>query len=379
MRIAKRSPDTGEGYLRRTPRLTTLLTLSHELFSISIDLKHTSRLEAVFMNPKVSVVIPTYNRTAKVQNGIKSVLAQTFSDLEVIVVDDGSSDDTGRTLRETFGDRIRYYFQPNRGVSVARNKGVKAARGEWIAFLDSDDLWEREKLEWQFKALDQVRPHCGACYTDVRLFNHSETRTLFQMAEENYRHEGKLGVNADVMRLLVRPGGAGMVVCLSSLLARTDLIRETGFDPTLLYSQDSEFMFRLAMRTGFCYINSPLVWFDRSPAECRHVGVSSDWNKLEFFLQDSQLRLEGLLRLSEDLPNPIRTLIRKQLGSIHSGWANWYLRHGHYGKARQAVSKAIRMHPTFNVAVKWLLTRISPQLALRTVQNHQETRKETTV
>ncbi len=328
------------------------------------------------MSPKVSVVIPTYNRAANVQNGIKSVLAQTFSDLEIIVVDDGSSDDTGKTLREVFGGQIRYYYQPNRGASVARNKGVEVARGEWIAFLDSDDLWEEDKLEWQFKALERFGPQCGACYTDVRFFNYSETRTFFQMAEENYRHEGKLGVNAEVMRLLVRPGGAGMVVCLSSLLARTDFIRKTGFDPKLLYSQDSEFMFRLAMLTGFCYVNKPLVRFDRAPAEIRHVGVSADWNKLEFFLQDSQLRLEGLLRLSEGLPKQVRAVIREQLALIHSGWTNWYLERGQYAKARESVSRAAQTSLNLNLAVKWLLTWTSPRLALRTVRQRREDRKD---
>jgi glycosyltransferase involved in cell wall biosynthesis len=327
------------------------------------------------MNPKVSVVIPTYNRAVNVQNGIKSVLAQTFSDLEVVVVDDGSSDGTEQTLRNIFGDRIRYYFQPNQGASAARNRGVAEARGEWIAFLDSDDFWEREKLEWQFRALEQFAPRCGACYTDVRLFNHSETRTFFQLAEENYRHEEQFGVNAEAMRLLVRPGGAGMVVCLSSLLARTDLIRQTGFNPTLLYSEESEFMFRLAMLTGFCYVNRPLVWFDRSPAEIRHVGVSANWNKMDFFLRENQLRLEGLLRLNGHLPKQIRSLIRQQLGLIHSGWANWYLANGQYGNARQSVSRAVRLDPSLNIAVKWLLTWMSPGLALRTVRQRQEDKK----
>src|SRR5216684_2095663 len=126
------------------------------------------------MNPKVSVVIPNYNRAAKVQNAIQSVLLQTFSDLEVIVVDDGSSDGTGRILGETYGDRIRYCFQTNQGASVARNRGIEEARGEWIAFLDSDDLWEKDKVEYQFKALEQFGHQCGGCYTDVRIFNHSE-------------------------------------------------------------------------------------------------------------------------------------------------------------------------------------------------------------
>jgi glycosyltransferase involved in cell wall biosynthesis len=329
------------------------------------------------MNPKVSVVIPTYNRAATVSRAIESVLAQTVTDLEVIVVDDGSSDDTGKALGEMFGDRIRYYAQTNQGASVARNRGVEEARGEWIAFLDSDDLWERNKLEWQFKALEQFGPRCGGCYTDVRFFNHSETRTMFQLVGNEFRHEGTMGAKPDVLERLVRPGGAGMVVCLSSLIARTDVVRKTGgFDPKLLYSQDSEFMFRLALLTGFCYVNLPLVQFDRSPVEVRHVGVQSEWNKFEFWLQDSQRRLEGLLRLSEGLPMKIRKVIRERLSNVHSGWTNWYLETGQYEKAREAVSKAAQLDLTFNVAVKWLLTWTSPQLALRTVRRRKERGKE---
>lgn len=328
------------------------------------------------MNPKVSVVIPTYERAVKVQGAINSVLEQTFSDLEVIVVDDGSKDGTGQILEEKFGNRIRYFPQTNQGASVARNKGVTEARGDWIAFLDSDDLWEKDKLELQLEALERFSPQCGACYTDTRLFNFPEKRTLFQLAESNYKHQGAIGVNNEALRLLVRPGGAGMVIHLSSLLARTDVVRKTGgFDPKLLYSQDSEFMFRLAMRTRLCFVNRALVWFDRSPVETRHVGVSADWNKLEFFLKDSQLRLEGLLRLSEDLPRNVRKTIREQLRSVHSGWVNWYLETGQYANAREAASRAARTDLTFNVAVKWLLTWVNPRLALRAARGHQERSK----
>jgi glycosyltransferase involved in cell wall biosynthesis len=329
------------------------------------------------MNPKVSVVIPTYNRAEKVGSTIESVLAQTVTDLEVIVVDDGSSDGTGEILEKAFGDRIRYYAQANEGVSMARNKGIAEARGEWIAFLDSDDLWEKEKIEWQLKALEQSAPQCGACYTDVRFFNHTETRTMFQLVEKEYRHEGTIGVSTDVLQRLVRPGGAGMVVCLSSLLARADAVRKTaGFDPKLLYSQDSEFMFRLALVTGFCYVNLPLVRFDRSPAETRHVGVQSEWNKFEFWLRDSQLRLEGLLRLSEDLPWKIRQIVRQQLGSVQSGWGTWYLETGQYGKAREAMSSALQLDLTFKVGVKWVLTWTAPQLALRIARRRKERGKD---
>ena len=324
-------------------------------------------------NPKVSVVIPTYNRAGTVPRAIESVLAQTFTDLEVVVVDDGSSDDTGKVLAEMFGDRIRYLAQVNQGASIARNRGIEEARGEWIAFLDSDDLWEKDKLEWQLKALEQFAPKCCGCYTDTRFFNHPETRTMFQLVEHQFRHEGTMGVKPDVLERLVRPGGAGMVVCLSSFMARTDVIRKTaGFDPKLLYSQDSEFLFRLALLTGFCYVNLPLVRFDRSPAEIRHVGVQSEWNKFEFWLKDSQLRLEGLLRLSEGLPKEIRGVILERLSTVHRGWTNLYLQTGQYGKAREAATRAAQLDFTFNVAAKWLLTWVSPRLALRTVQRRKE-------
>ena len=328
------------------------------------------------MNPKVSVIIPTYDRAGKVQNAIESVLGQTFTDLEVIVVDDGSSDGTGKILQETYGDRIRYFAQTNQGVSAARNKGLAEARGEWIALLDSDDFWEKEKLEWQFKALEQFGSRCGGCYTDTRFFNYPETRTMFQLAEKSYRHEGTMGINTDVLRVLLSPGGAGMVVCPSSFVARADVVAKTGnFDPSLRFGEDSEFMFRLALLTGFCYVNRPLVSFDRSPAEIRHVGVSSEWNKLEFWLRDTQLKLETLGRL-DAVPGKIRKLIREQSAGVHSGWANFYLETGQYAKARAATLRAVQLDLTFKVAVKWLLTWINPRLALRAVERHQQARKD---
>jgi len=325
------------------------------------------------MSVKVSVIIPTYNRVDRICKTIDSVMGQTYTDMEVIVVDDGSSDGTGQILSTTYGDRIRYYAQPNGGVSSARNKGIAEARGEWVAFLDSDDLWEREKLEWQLKALERFGPQCGACYTDVRFLNHPETRTLFEMAEVNDRHEGTMGINTDVMRVLVRPGGAGMIVCPSSLVARADLVnRAGGLNPKLRFQQDTEFMFRLAMLTNFCYVNRALVWFDRSPAEIRHVGVSADWNKVEFVLQDSEIWLKGLLGLGDSVPLSIRKLILRQLASVQSGLANWHLEAGDYRRARQSVSIAARLDLNLNIAVKWLLAWVSPRVARFVVRHHQE-------
>jgi hypothetical protein len=154
------------------------------------------------------------------------------------------------------------------------------------------------------------------------------------------------------------------------------MVRRTGgYALNLGFYADSEFMFRLALLTGFCYVNRPLVWFDRSPGEDRHLGLSKEWDKWEFVLQESKVRLEGFLRLSDSLPPKVRKLIQEHLSTVFSGLANWHLETGQYGKARAAMSRAAQLDLTFNIGMKWLLTWISPQLALRTVRNRQTKKK----
>ncbi len=116
------------------------------------------------MSPTVSVVVPTYNRWPLLADAIDSVLSQTFADFELIVIDDGSTDETPRQLAR-YGSRLRVISQRNRGVAAARNRGVSVARAPYIAFLDSDDLWLRSKLQEQicFMLAD---PGLGICQTD---------------------------------------------------------------------------------------------------------------------------------------------------------------------------------------------------------------------
>jgi glycosyltransferase involved in cell wall biosynthesis len=101
---------------------------------------------------RVSVVIPTYNYGHFVTEAVQSALTQTYPNLEVIVVDDGSNDDTAERLRQ-FGNQIIYIYQQNRGLSSARNAGIRRATGEWVAFLDADDVWHAEKIAKQLAAV----------------------------------------------------------------------------------------------------------------------------------------------------------------------------------------------------------------------------------
>jgi len=112
----------------------------------------------------ISVVIPSYNAAPVICRAVDSVLAQTYSDYEIIVVDDGSTDDTAEVVKE-YGDRVRYIYQDNAGSSVARNTGIAAARGQWIAFLDADDEWLPDKLRLQAELLAR-NPDLRWCATN---------------------------------------------------------------------------------------------------------------------------------------------------------------------------------------------------------------------
>src|SRR5437870_2550752 len=114
------------------------------------------------MPPTVSVIIPTFNRSSHIINAIESVSQQTYTDYELVVVDDGSTDDTRERLRPYCG-RIRYVYQQNRGASAAQNKGVALATGKWVSILGDDDEWLPTKLECQFEALARCHEECAAC------------------------------------------------------------------------------------------------------------------------------------------------------------------------------------------------------------------------
>ncbi|HIE08163.1 MAG TPA: glycosyltransferase family 2 protein, partial [Desulfarculaceae bacterium] len=124
--------------------------------------------------PLVSVVIPTFNRAAAVSRAVRSVLAQTYPEIEIIVVDDGSTDNSAELLRHEFGMQIKLLCLPrNHGVSYARNRGFELSRGSFVAFLDSDDLWSPEKTERQLTFM-QARPDLLISQTDEIWIRHGK-------------------------------------------------------------------------------------------------------------------------------------------------------------------------------------------------------------
>lgn len=330
------------------------------------------------MNPTVSVIVPVYNRFELTKQAVGSVLAQTLPVFEVILIDDGSFDGTSELLpryvaeNPAWRERVLYFHQENQGPSSASNNGVARARGEWLAFIANDDLWLPQKLEWQFRALEQFKDRCAFCFTDAWFMNNPYMKmTLFQLAGR--QHDEPIGIIPDPVKYTLERGPLAGVhsVWLQTTLVRADLMRRLGGgDTELRYGDDDDLVFRLACETSFCFVSMPMVLIDRTPPEKRHVGEGRNWDKVDFRLRMLQRSYEK--RLGMGLSEEIRECIRKDLSALHSERANCCLHNREYEKAREAVTEAARFHLTPNIAIKWALTRFTPALAREVVLMRQQ-------
>ncbi len=200
--------------------------------------------------PLVSVVIPTYNRRDSVREAIASAVAQSYPDVEVIVVDDGSDDGTAEVVREFQEfqefEAVQYVYQANRGVSAARNVGVARARGELIAFLDSDDVWQPDKLAYQV-ALFQEHSDVQICQTDEIWL-----RNGVRVNPHQKHHKTGGDIFARSLELcLVSPSAV--------MMRRALFERVGGFDETLPACEDYDLWLRITARMPVHFIALPLV------------------------------------------------------------------------------------------------------------------------
>jgi len=207
--------------------------------------------------PTVSVIIPTYNRAYLIGRAIQSVLSQTYQDFEIIVVDDGSTDDTEEIVRSFKDKRIGYIrHEKNKGAAAARNTGIKVAKGEYIAFQDSDDEWFPEKLEKQMKVFENALPEVGVVYTDMWTIKRNKKRYFYspKIIPENkiiYRRALNYGV---------------MNIGIQTALIKKEAFDKAGvFDEKLPRFIDLELFIRLSKYYYFYHIKEPLVNYLHTP------------------------------------------------------------------------------------------------------------------
>jgi len=210
----------------------------------------------------VSVVVPTYDRSGLLQRAVDSALAQTMTDLEVVVVDDASTDDTEAIVRGYEDDRVRYVaHETNRGGSAARNTGIERARGEYVAFLDSDDEWLPPKLERQLDRLEAKGEGWIGAYCDHVIHPGGRTGGFQRLAADllasddpEQLTEGGEELVAESLANNVN-SGAG-----STLVVRTEVARRvSGFDESLARFQDPDFLVRVLHEGKVAHVDEPLV------------------------------------------------------------------------------------------------------------------------
>ncbi len=269
-----------------------------------------------------SVIIPSYNRPLMTVDAVNSVLGQTFSDYEIIVVDDGSTDNTEEVLHR-FNDRIKYHKQINSGVASARNQGISLSTGQYICYLDSDDLWHPEKLAIYKSAIDS-HPEIAFFFSDFHKHDVSlpEPYTLSNSDMFPYiydlanKHEGKIYTieGESLLRLLFK----GYPLYPSTFAVRRDVHEHFRWDPGILKSEDFNFVLKVSRQYGFAYLSQSLTT----------VRVH-DSNKSADFLTKNNVNLSSM-KLYRDLyvKEEGRSLCNFYISQKQFGMGKHYLKRG---------------------------------------------------
>jgi glycosyltransferase involved in cell wall biosynthesis len=270
--------------------------------------------------PIVSVIIPTYNRAHLIGATLRSVCAQTFPQYEILVVDDGSTDGTEELLAG-LRERVVYRRVAHGGASAARNSGLEMACGEFVAFLDSDDLWDPRFLEATLQAL-VAAPRAGFVYCDYALFDDGGS-TQVRCLKEHEKLRGCLF--ADLLRT--------DFLCTGGLLVRRDCFGQIGiFDPALPVAQDWDLWLRLALRYEAGYVDEPLLQVRSHTGQISRDGAQ---------VHADNVRIMGKLR-REHGPEvaPYRRIVQRNLARSYRALAGCQWR---AGRPLSALGQGLRM------------------------------------
>ena len=280
--------------------------------------------------PTVSVVIATYNRADLLPETIESVLKQTFRDFELIVVDDGSTDDTEQVLK-SYGDRLRYLRQENRGPSAARNFGVSHARASWISIQDSDDICAPDHLETLYSFVEKS-PDLGMVFANGAYIDDPGGKTIIPQAKSK-----RLAENGVELRDLF---STSIVRLQAALLSKKALLAIGGLDENLRIAMDLDLAFRFFMRFPIAYIDKVIFFYRRHEG---NIGRNQELRLLE--------NLRVMEKLVQEFPSAVQILGRR---TINRRKAYRYYRlsksrwkAGERYKARDALSQAIFLRPFF--------------------------------
>jgi len=278
--------------------------------------------------PEVSIVLSTYNRLPLLRRSVDSVIAQTFRDWELIVVDDGSTDGTREYLEAIEDPRVRPIWLEHGGVTSARNAGLRLARGKWVAFHDSDDLWLPEKLEWQLQRVT-AHPACRWSYTGYSFIDTNGT----PLPERSSLLP--LPVSGRILEPLLR---FEVSTAVPTMLVQHSLIEEIGgFDAKMLFLSDYDFILRLAACSEVCALSETLTLVREHPGRTTAQLRPADLHA------DQARSLRNAAAAATDAG--IRALCLRQCAMQLAGQANALSREGSHRAAFATLARAARVAP----------------------------------
>lgn len=259
----------------------------------------------VTSHPQISVVIPTYNRAAWLEEALSSVAKQSEAPLEILLVDDGSTDETATLCKHAACD-VSYLYQERQGVSAARNHGIRASHGDWIAFLDSDDLWEPRKLELQ-SAYVQAHPECKILQSEELWLKNG--RQIFPKAHHR-KHSGWI-FEACIPLCIVSP---------SAVMIRRSVFDDVGvFDEDLPACEDYDLWLRASLHFEIVTLPDPLTIKRGGHAD----QLSTQWG-----LDRYRIRALQKLLVNERLNAKQRSLVEEDIKRRAAILAQGFARRG---------------------------------------------------
>jgi glycosyltransferase involved in cell wall biosynthesis len=303
-------------------------------------------------SPVVSIVIPTYRHEQYVESTLASVFAQTFRDFEVIVINDGSPDtEAFERAIEPYRKRINYISQENGGASSARNAGLRAAKGELVAFLDSDDFWSPNYLDDQVKFMRERQ--CDLACADALISG--ESRDAGKTYMEAMMPDAPASGDVTFLELV----SAERSLITSGVLARRDLMLEVGlFDLTLRNAQDLDLWLRLARHGArLSYQRKVLLEYRARVGSLSGDAINSHQRELRVFD-----KIENSYPLTPEERREVTAVIQKRRSLLEYELGKLYLLPGDFALARESFARANALERSWKPKLALCLTRAGPRL-----------------
>jgi glycosyltransferase involved in cell wall biosynthesis len=297
-------------------------------------------------NPAISVIIPTYNRSHLIGKSIQSVLNQTYSNFELIVVDDGSTDGTGEVVKAINDKRLKYILcNKNIGAAAARNVGIRLAKGDFIAFQDDDDEWLPKKLEKQIEIIEKSSPEVGVVYT--ALCRKKGNKNIYIPSKSKKTKKG------NIHKSLLE----GNFVSTQTIFVRRDCFEIAGmFDENLPRLQDWELVIRLSKYYLFELIDEPLVLSYYTPQ-----SISSNQKALVIALEII------LSKHFEDLK------LNNSLSTFYSMIGHQLCLNMDFERGQKFLVKAAKLSPTnAKLLIITAISILSPEIYLKIMEVYQK-------